>query len=123
MTMKSHLGMKPSALRWLPQTNVVGTPYLERMPDGIRALESIETHSADDWLRVSVSFHDRLPSWQDMCKVKVTCCGQRREAYIVLPPTDRYVNDHPHVLHTRCMVDGPVLPDFHGIGPFGRMTL
>lgn len=123
MTMKSHLGMKPSALRWLPQTNVVGTPYLERMPDGIRALESIETHSADDWLRVSVSFHDRLPSWQDMREVKVTCCGQRREAYRVLPPTDRYVNDHPYVLHTRCMVDGPVLPDFRRIGPFGRMTL
>lgn len=79
----------------------------------------------DDWLHVSASYADRLPTWEDMRAVKETFCGTDREAYIVLPPTERYINDHAFVLHLWCCLDGPMLPDFRRASPLGsgRMTL
>lgn len=123
MSIKSILRLKPSPLRWLPQMNRAGTPYWERLPDGLRVIESFESHGGDDWLHVSASYPDRLPTWDDLREVKETFCGPKREAYIVLPPAERYVNHHSCVLHLWCAVDGPALPDFRRMGPFGRMTI
>jgi hypothetical protein len=120
---KTLLGLKPSLVRWLPQVNMVGMPYFERTPDGLRVLESIEKHDGQKWYHVSASYHHRLPSWEDMREVKEAFCGKEREAYIVLPPEERYINDHKFVLHLWCAIDGPVLPDFRRVGPFGRLTL
>lgn len=132
MSSKSVLGLKPSVVRWARMS----VPALvrgdhsdqevgawERIPDGLRVMESFESHCDEDWLHVSVSFPNRLPSWADMREVKETFCGKERESYMVLPPEKQYVNDHPFVLHLWCAIDGPVLPDFRRMGPFGKMTL
>lgn len=121
--MKTVLGLKPSLVRWLPQCSMVGTLYFERIPDGLQVFESCESYGSEDWLHVSASFENRLPSWEDMREVKEAFCGKGREAYMVLPPQERYINDHPYVLHLWCPIGGPVLPDFRKMGPFGRMTI
>jgi hypothetical protein len=118
--MKTLLGLKPSMVRWSPQVNLAGMPYFERTPDGLRVLETIEKHSGEEWHHVSASYHNRLPTWEDMREVKETFCGKDREAYMVLPPADRYVNDNSYVLHLWCCLDGPVLPDFRRMGPLIR---
>ena len=121
--MKTLLGMKPSMVRWAPQVNLAGMPYFVRIPDGLRVIESCESYDREDWYHVSASFENRLPSWEDMREVKEAFCGKDREAYMVLPPEKRYINDNPFVLHLWCPIDGPVLPDFRRMGPFGKMTL
>ena len=132
--MKTVLGLKPSAVRWLPRAvpSVVrdggpegaGTARAwERIPDGLVVFETLETHDGMEWLHVSASRDGMLPTWADMREVKQVFLGPKREAYMVLPPDERYINDHPFVLHLWCSIDGPLLPDFRRMGPFGRMTL
>lgn len=69
------------------------------------------------WLHLSVSHRIRVPSWQELVLCKEIFLGNR-EAYQVLPPPERYVNIHPHVLHLFALLDNDVvLPDFtHGTG-------
>lgn len=83
---------------------------------GLRVIESVLRY--DDgryWHHVSVSRASRLPDWGDVKSVREIFIGLDVEAYMVLPPETRWVNDHPHVLHLwRCLdeLEGCVLPDF-----------
>ena len=133
--MKSVLRLKPSPVRWLPRAvpSVVrgdapdgpegNARAWERIPDGMVVFETLETHDGGEWLHVSASREGMLPTWEDMREVKQVFCGSDVEAYMVLPSEERYVNDHPFVLHLWLPIDGPLLPDFRRMGPFGRMTL
>jgi hypothetical protein len=67
------------------------------------------------WAHVSVSRRDeKLPTWEQLTTVKDLFIGTEAEAYQVLPPEARYVNQHPGVLHLWACRDEPggVLPDF-----------
>ena len=134
--MKSVLGLKPSPVRWLPQrapsvlrgdAPAGSVRAWERIPDGLVVFETLETHEGGEWLHVSASrdggYPGMLPTWEDMHEVKRVFCGVDAEAYMVLPPEDHYVNDHPFVLHLWIPVDGPLLPDFRRMGPFGKKEL
>lgn len=69
------------------------------------------------WLHVSCSRRSRLPSWDDLRKVKLLFVGRDRKAIQVLPPEAEYVNFHPYCLHLWCCLDEDPLPDFtHGTG-------
>ena len=65
-----------------------------------------------DWLHLSVSRAERLPSWDDLTFVKDLFIGSSRTAYQVLPSRDKYVNCHPYVLHLWSCLEGDPLPDF-----------
>lgn len=112
---KSLLGLRLSPLVWqrLDGLQVMWMRY----PGGLRVMETLERHNDEEWLHVSCSYPTHLPSWDDMRAVKEAFCSSSREAYMVLPPESRYVNDHPHVLHLWCPVEGAVLPDFRRFGP------
>ena len=52
--------------------------------------------------------------------VKLAFIGPEKYAYAVWPPTDKYVNIHPHCLHLWArldLTDGRVLPEFSEILP------
>ncbi len=68
-----------------------------------------------EWLHLSVSHADRIPTWGEMKLAKELFLGDR-EAYQVMPPKARYVNIHPHVLHMFALLDASAsaLPDFTG---------
>ncbi len=68
------------------------------------------------WHHLSCSRADHtLPSWELMALVKELFMGKGVEAYMVHPPTSRYVNIYP-VLHWWSCLDFPegVLPQFEG---------
>lgn len=82
----------------------------------LRVIESVM--SADvygdhrRWHHVSVSFPDRLPSWEDLLMVKRLFMGVETTALQVLPPARKHVNIHPFVMHLWRCLDGDVTPDF-----------
>lgn len=65
-----------------------------------------------DWLHVSFSRPDRLPSWDDLKEVKELFIGKDKTALQVLPPEANFVNIHPYCLHLWHCLDGDVTPDF-----------
>ena len=72
------------------------------------------------WLHVSVSRKSWTPTHEDMAIVKLAFIGPEKYAYAVWPPTDKYVNIHPHCLHLWARLDlkdGRVLPEFSEILP------
>lgn len=117
---KTSIGLSVSQIRWvLIQRTPHGAVY-GRVPDDLRVIETKETHDSTEWLHVSASRAQGIPSWSDMREVKDAFCGKDREAYIVLPPEDRYVNDNPRVLHIWCPLAGALFPDFRRWGPLIR---
>ena len=51
------------------------------------------------WDHVSVSRPDRLPTWQELTKVKNDFLGEDVEAYQVIARKVDHVNAHPFCLH------------------------
>lgn len=113
---KSLLGLTPKPLLWTRAQNHYAE-YWIRVAGDLRVIESLETHNGERWLHVSASHTLTIPTWEEMREVKETFIGKDREAYMVMPPEERYINDNPTVLHLWCCVDGPVLPDFRRFGP------
>lgn len=64
-----------------------------------------------DWAHFSMSHKDRLPTWEEFKAGKDIFLGNVY-AYQVFPPKEKYVNDHPHVLHLFHCLEGVPLPDF-----------
>lgn len=65
-----------------------------------------------DWLHLSVSRRERVPSYAELIYVKELFIGKDRKAIMVLPSRAEHVNIHPNVLHLfHCMDEDP-LPDF-----------
>lgn len=72
------------------------------------------------WLHVSMSRPSRLPTWQDVRRVKDAFIGKDKKAIQVLPSDREYVNIHPHVLYLFHCLDGDPLPDFRRWDERGR---
>jgi hypothetical protein len=51
------------------------------------------------WIHVSYSHRHSTPAHATTCLVKHLFIGDDREAFIILPPADRYVNTMPYCLH------------------------
>ena len=51
------------------------------------------------WEHVSVSLHDRTPTWEEMCRIKELFWGDEDRVVQFHPPRSEYVNNHPHCLH------------------------
>ena len=112
-----------------------------RIPDGLKVIESIAHFAANgeripdsdedahqgegvrEVYHVSFSYATHVPTWQDIRDVKDAFIGPEREAYIVLPSQDRYVDCHPYCLHLWCPLDGPALPDLRVRAPNGELTI
>ena len=62
------------------------------------------------WLHVSVSRPSRLPSWNDLKRVKRDFIGDDKTALQVLPPADQWVNKHNFTLHLWHPIDQDRVP-------------
>lgn len=73
----------------------------------LHVLRSIATTRDErKWVHVSVSRPDRLPSWEELSKVKDEFIGPNREAYQVLASRKDHVNIHANCLHLWAPMDG-----------------
>lgn len=64
-------------------------------PEGLR----IQFSNGLGWEHVSVSRKSRIPSWEDMCRVKTLFWGPEACVVQYHPPESEYVNNHPNCLH------------------------
>lgn len=108
---------KLPAYRGLPN----GWIKLAQRPDGIfyeyrtglRALVSVAREKdGRDWVHLSLSRPNRMPTYEDMCLVKDLFIGENELAIQVFVPKDRHVNLHPNCLHLWHCLDGDPVPDF-----------
>jgi hypothetical protein len=97
---------------WQPlQSTEDGASY--ESSDGLCVIVSADVElDGKRWLHVSCSRKDRLPSWNDLRRVKDLFIGMSRTAVQVLPRQEKYVNVHPRVLHLFTCLDDDPLPDF-----------
>jgi hypothetical protein len=51
------------------------------------------------WEHVSVSTHDRIPTWEEMCFIKDLFWDAEDTVIQFHPPKSEYVNQHPYTLH------------------------
>jgi hypothetical protein len=90
-----------------------GDGFAYRYRNGLRVI--VTTGSFDDgrdWMHISVSRKDRLPSWDDMKFVKNTF-AESRVGYQVFAPPSEHVNIHDFCLHIWVPLSGaPPLPNF-----------
>jgi hypothetical protein len=52
-----------------------------------------------EWIHVSLSRWDAIPTWMDIKKVKNEFLGKDEEACMTFPKQKDYVNLHQHCLH------------------------
>ena len=52
-----------------------------------------------DWEHVSVSYANRVPTWDEMCRVKDMFWSEEECVVQYHPPKSEYVNMHPYCLH------------------------
>ncbi len=77
------------------------------------------------WRHLSLSRQDRVPSYDDLTKVKSAFAGDHRAAVMVLPKKEEHINIHPNCLHLWWPVNEEhyPLPDFRLIDSEGRAAL
>lgn len=81
--------------------------------NGLRVIISAGVFEGREWIHLSVSRKDWIPSWDDLRKVKVDFLGPDSYAYTVYPPASEYVNIHEKCLHIYSLESGErVLPEF-----------
>lgn len=88
-----------------------------RKGDKLKVLFSADRHEDERvWIHVSMSFKNRVPSYQDMCDVKRLFIGPGRKAIQVFAAESDHVNIHPNCLHIWACDGSDGLPDFgkHG---------
>lgn len=81
--------------------------------NGLFVIVGGEKHGGKKWLHVSFSRKSRIPSYDDLLRVKKDFIGEDRKAVMVFPDKDHYVNLHPYCLHLYSCIDGDDgLPEF-----------
>lgn len=87
--------MPPTALTKELLRAPKGTQVNQVLPRGLAIIANIDGEE----LHVSLSYADRLPTWDDLKRVKDLFWDPNAEVIQVLPPQKEYVNDHPFCLH------------------------
>lgn len=77
---------------------------------GLRVLVSAVKYNGWEWLHVSFSRPNRIPSYDEIQLVKENFFGDRK-AIMVFPSKEHYVNVHKYCLHLWYSKDNPI-PDF-----------
>lgn len=85
----------------------IGMVYL----NGTKKPASVVFSWGGGWEHVSVSYPKRIPTWEEMCKVKDIFWHEEECAVQYHPPRSEYVNIHQYCLHLwRKGGENPELP-------------
>lgn len=72
-----------------------------------------EYDDGKEWLHISVSRKSRLPTYEELTRIKRDFIGDDKKAVFVLPEKEKHVNIHNYCLHLFYSAENP-LPDFTG---------
>lgn len=115
---------KPQAIyKELPLANAMGAEAAQYMRaweyNGLFIIASAgEYDDGREWLHVSVSRKSRVPSYDEITRVKRDFFGDDKKAVLVLPEKKNHVNIHDFCLHLFYSAENP-LPEFSA----GRGTI
>ncbi len=104
---------------WRQLGNDTLSPVSYAGPKGLKVMVSCMTElDGRGWKHVSFSHRDRLPTYEEMVKIKQIFIGSNADAIQLLPRASRHVNEHPYCLHLwSCITEPDLLPDFtRGLG-------
>ena len=110
---------RPQAIyKALPIARIMGEAAAEYMAgwefNGLIILASAgEYDDGKEWLHVSVSRKSRLPTYEELIRIKRDFIGDAKKAVFVLPEKEKHVNIHNYCLHLFYSAENP-LPDFTG---------
>ena len=102
----------------LPIARTMGEAAAEYMAgwefNGLIILASAgEYDDGKEWLHVSVSRKSRLPTYEELTRIKRDFIGDDKKAVFVLPEKEKHVNIHNFCLHLFYSAANP-LPAFTG---------
>lgn len=80
--------------------------------NGLKVIRSGETIDGKKWIHVSFSRKSRIPSYEDMIRVKRDFIGPNGRALMVLPDKKHHVNIHPFCLHLFHCEGDDGIPEF-----------
>lgn len=113
---------QPQAIyRELPIARTMGAKAAEYMRaweyNGLMIIASAgEYDDGREWLHVSVSRKSRVPSYDELTRIKRDFIGDDKKAVLVLPEKKNHVNIHDYCLHLFYSAENP-LPEFSaGLG-------
>ena len=120
--LKSDINIRPQTADWKPPEKLPQNwRIIQRLTDGafyrsrngLKVMISCCLESdGKNWVHLSVSRRDRLPSWTEFVEVKELFLGKESLAIQVFVPRSEWVNDHQYCLHLyQCLDERPV-PDF-----------
>lgn len=88
-----------------PLVEAEGASYV-RADGAMSVLVTVEPHNETTWLHVSVARRDRYPSWEEIRAVKDLFIGKDKDAVMILPREEDYVNIHSNCFHVYHRIDG-----------------
>lgn len=80
--------------------------------NGLKVIRSGEERNGKKWIHVSFSRKSKMPSYDDMVRVKRDFIGEHGKAIMVLPEAKNHVNIHPFCLHLYHCEGDDGLPEF-----------
>jgi hypothetical protein len=99
----------PTGWSRLPST-IPGLEMFGIAHQGLKVAMSVEYHNGQDWLHVSVSRQSKMPSYDDLKKVKRDFIGDDLAAYQAFPRAAELVNLHEFCLHLWCPTERDPFP-------------
>lgn len=91
---------KSKPLEWPPGSGNKAAGVWEHKLINMRVLRSkSKMRDGTEWIHISVSRVDRLPTWQELSKVKEEFLGSDAEAYHIIPRASDFVNIHNYCMH------------------------
>jgi len=91
---------------------VPGVEMFEIVHQGLRVAMSVEHYNGQDWLHVSVSRRSKMPSYDDLKRVKHDFIGDDHAAYQAFPKASEHVNLHEFCLHLWCLTEFDPFPEY-----------
>lgn len=74
-----------------------GAFFVQLRPGGNRI--KVVASDGEGWEHVSVSWPDRCPTWDEMCRIKAIFWDAEDCVMQLHPPESEYVNNHRYCLH------------------------
>ena len=90
---------------------VAGDQGFVSLDGGLTVITSIDEINGAEWIHISVSRRSRMPTYEDLARVKSAFIGDAHPAYQVFPRKAEHRNLHSFCLHLWSPVGKDPFPD------------
>lgn len=106
----------PQSWEYIDKFKYTSMRCYRRTKDDLTVIETqapdIANGEEQEWLHISMSYNDKLPSYEDMRLVKSIFVGPAHTALQIFPPETKHISIHDYCLHLWVPLEYDVTPDF-----------